>query len=86
LRSRRRKGDMHCDVMMVVERVTVKRSMGKKGKGRGELEKGIFLPVLSTLIQDFNIHFLIQQPSSTTLQVSVVFHLTFFKRKIFQHL
>jgi hypothetical protein len=42
LRSRRRKGDMHCDVMMVVERVTVKRRMGKKGKGK--------VPVLSSLI------------------------------------
>jgi hypothetical protein len=35
LRSWRRKGDVHCDVMMAVERVTVKKSMGKKGKGAG---------------------------------------------------
>jgi hypothetical protein len=48
LRSWRRKGDVHCDVMMVVERVTVKKSMGKKG--RGEVEKDISLPVSSTLI------------------------------------
>lgn len=33
---------MHCDLMMVVERVTVKRRMGKKGKGEGEeVEKDI---------------------------------------------
>lgn len=47
---------MHCDVMMVVERVTVKRRMGKKSKGEGkEVEKDISLSVASTVIQDFNI-------------------------------
>jgi hypothetical protein len=41
---------MHCDVMMVAERVTVKRRMGKKGKEeREEVEKDISLSVSGTL-------------------------------------
>lgn len=39
---------MHCDVMVVVERVTVKRRMGKKGKGE-VVEKDISLSVSSIL-------------------------------------
>jgi len=51
LRCGRNKGDMHCDVMMVVERVTVKRRMGNKGKEeREEVEKDISLSVSGTLI------------------------------------
>lgn len=42
---------MHCDVMMVVERVRVKRRMGKKGKQEGEeVKKDISLLVSSMLI------------------------------------
>jgi hypothetical protein len=42
---------MHCDVMMVVEKVTVKRTMGNKGKEeREEVEKDISLSVSGTLI------------------------------------